>query len=106
VAYTHIASFQRNLSFEVWLTHSDQWRLDRQKSRTRRSRWTMASADMGRANQNTIDRATRPSDRRPNAAHGARVARTAVVACGGCPIGSAGVHAVPLPITRRATSLR
>jgi RNA polymerase sigma-70 factor (ECF subfamily) len=65
-AYTHIASFQRNLSFEVWLTRIlINGCLDRQKSRTRRSRWMMPAADAGRRDQNRIDHATRPADRSP-----------------------------------------
>jgi RNA polymerase sigma-70 factor, ECF subfamily len=65
-AYTHIASFQRNLSFEVWFTRIlINGCLDRQKARTRRSRWLMPVADAGRRDQNTIERASRPSDRSP-----------------------------------------
>lgn len=65
-AYTHIASFQRNLSFEVWLTRIlINGCLDRQKARTRRSRWMMPAADAGRRDQDAIERATRPSDRSP-----------------------------------------
>jgi RNA polymerase sigma-70 factor (ECF subfamily) len=65
-AYTHIASFQRNLSFEVWLTRIlINGCLDRQKARTRRFRWMTSAADAGRRDQDTIDRATRPSDRSP-----------------------------------------
>ena len=65
-AYTHIASFQRNLSFEVWLTRIlINGCLDRQKARTRRSRWMMASADAGHRDQNAVDRAVRPNDRSP-----------------------------------------
>lgn len=65
-AYTHIASFQRDLSFEVWLTRIlINGCLDRQKARTRRSRWMLPAADAGRRDQATIDRATRPSDRSP-----------------------------------------
>jgi RNA polymerase sigma-70 factor (ECF subfamily) len=65
-AYTHIASFQPKLSFEVWLTRIlINGCLDRQKARARRSRWLMPVADAGRRDQNTIDRATRPSDRSP-----------------------------------------
>jgi RNA polymerase sigma-70 factor (ECF subfamily) len=67
-AYTHIKSFQRNLSFEVWLTRIlINGCLDRQKARTRRSRWMMPVADAGRRDQDTIERATRPSDRTPEA---------------------------------------
>lgn len=65
-AYTHIASFQRNLSFEVWLTRIlINGCLDRQKARTRRARWMMPAADAGRRDQDAIERATRPSDRSP-----------------------------------------
>lgn len=65
-AYTHIASFQTKLSFEVWLTRIlINGCLDRQKARARRSRWMMPVADAGRRDQDTIDRATRPSDRSP-----------------------------------------
>ena len=67
-AYTHIKSFQRNLSFEVWLTRIlINGCLDRQKARTRRSRWMMPVADAGRRDQDTIERATRLSDRSPEA---------------------------------------
>jgi len=55
-AYTHIASFQRSLSFEIWLTRIlINGCLDRQKARTRRSRWMVSEAE----------RATRASDRSP-----------------------------------------
>src|SRR5688572_27538258 len=65
-AYTHIASFQTNLSFEVWLTRIlINGCLDRQKARARRSRWLLPATDAGRRDQDTIDRATRPSDRSP-----------------------------------------
>jgi len=65
-AYTHIASFQPNLSFEVWLTRIlINGCLDRQKARARRSRWMLPVADAGRRDQVTIDRATRPTDRSP-----------------------------------------
>ena len=67
-AYTHIKSFQPNLSFEVWLTRIlINGCLDRQKARTRRSRWMLPVADAGRRDQDTIDRATRPGDRSPEA---------------------------------------
>ena len=67
-AYTHIKSFQRNLSFEVWLTRIlINGCLDRQKARTRRSRWMMPVADAGRRDQDTIERATHLSDRSPEA---------------------------------------
>src|SRR5258706_1639701 len=65
-AYTHIASFQRNLSFEVWFTRIlINGCLDRQKARTRRSRWLMPLADAGRHDQPAIERASHPSDRSP-----------------------------------------
>jgi RNA polymerase sigma-70 factor (ECF subfamily) len=65
-AYTHIASFQRNLSFEVWLTRIlINGCLDRQKARTRRSRWLMPVADAGRRDQEIITHATRAGDRSP-----------------------------------------
>jgi RNA polymerase sigma-70 factor, ECF subfamily len=67
-AYTHIKSFQRHLSFEVWLTRIlINGCLDRQKARTRRSRWMLPAADAGRRDLDTIERATRPSDRSPEA---------------------------------------
>jgi len=65
-AYVHIASFQRNLSFEVWFTRIlINGCLDRQKARTRRSRWLMPAGDASRRDQDTIERASRPSDRSP-----------------------------------------
>jgi RNA polymerase sigma-70 factor (ECF subfamily) len=65
-AYTHIASFQRNLSFEVWLTRIlINGCLDRQKARTRRLRWMLPVSDAGRHDQDALERATRPSDRSP-----------------------------------------
>ena len=65
-AYTHIASFQTNLSFEVWLTRIlINGCLDRQKARARRSRWLLPVADAGRRDQDRIERATRPMDRSP-----------------------------------------
>ena len=80
-AYTHIKSFQRNLSFEVWLTRIlINGCLDRQKARTRRSRWMMPVADAGRRDQDTIERATRPSDRSPEAQLIAREWREQVMA--------------------------
>jgi RNA polymerase sigma-70 factor (ECF subfamily) len=80
-AYTHIKSFQRNLSFEVWLTRIlINGCLDRQKARTRRSRWMMPVADAGRRDQDTIERATRPSDRSPEAQLMAREWREHLVA--------------------------
>ena len=80
-AYTHIKSFQRNLSFEIWLTRIlINGCLDRQKARTRRSRWMLPVADAGRRDQDTIDRATRPSDRSPEAQLLAREWRDQVMA--------------------------
>jgi RNA polymerase sigma-70 factor (ECF subfamily) len=80
-AYTHIKSFQRNLSFEVWLTRIlINGCLDRQKARTRRSRWMLPVADAGRRDMDTIDRATRPSDRSPEAQLLAREWRDQIVA--------------------------
>lgn len=80
-AYTHIRSFQRNLSFEVWMTRIlINGCLDRQKARTRRSRWMMPVADAGRRDQDTIERATRPSDRSPEAQLIAREWRDQVMA--------------------------
>jgi RNA polymerase sigma-70 factor (ECF subfamily) len=80
-AYTHIKSFQRNLSFEVWLTRIlINGCLDRQKARTRRSRWMLPVADTGRRDQDTIERATRPSDRSPEAQLLAREWRDQLVA--------------------------
>lgn len=67
-AYTHIKSFQRNLSFEIWLTRIlINGCLDRQKARMRRSRWLVPVADAGRRDLDAIDRATRPGDRSPEA---------------------------------------
>ena len=80
-AYTHIKSFQRNLSFEVWLTRIlINGCLDRQKARTRRARWMTPVADAGRRDQDTIERATRPSDRSPEAQLIAREWRDQVMA--------------------------
>jgi RNA polymerase sigma-70 factor (ECF subfamily) len=80
-AYTHIKSFQRNLSFEVWLTRIlINGCLDRQKARTRRSRWMLPVADAGRRDLDTIDRATRPTDRSPEAQLLAREWRDQIVA--------------------------
>ena len=80
-AYTHIKSFQRHLSFEVWLTRIlINGCLDRQKARTRRARWMMPVADAGRRDQDTIERATRPSDRSPEAQLIAREWRDQVMA--------------------------
>jgi RNA polymerase sigma-70 factor (ECF subfamily) len=80
-AYTHIKSFQRNLSFEVWLTRIlINGCLDRQKARTRRARWMTPVADTGRRDQDTIERATRPGDRSPEAQLIAREWREQVMA--------------------------
>ena len=80
-AYTHIKSFQRNLSFEVWLTRIlINGCLDRQKARTRRSRWILPVADAGRRDQDTIERATRPTERSPEAQLLAREWREQLVA--------------------------
>jgi len=80
-AYTHIKSFQRNLSFEVWLTRIlINGCLDRQKARTRRSRWMLPVADAGRRDQDTIEHATRLSDRSPEAQLLAREWREQLVA--------------------------
>jgi RNA polymerase sigma-70 factor (ECF subfamily) len=80
-AYTHITSFQRNLSFEVWLTRIlINGCLDRQKARTRRSRWLLPVADAGRRDQAAIDRATRPTDRSPEAQLMAREWRDQLIA--------------------------
>jgi RNA polymerase sigma-70 factor, ECF subfamily len=65
-AYTHIASFQRNLSFEVWFTRIlINGCLDRQKARMRRSRWLLPVADVALHEQHAIDRATRRSEQSP-----------------------------------------
>ena len=65
-AYTHIASFQPTLSFEVWFTRIlINGCLDRQKARTRRSRWMMPVSDMADRDQDTIARASRPGERSP-----------------------------------------
>jgi RNA polymerase sigma-70 factor (ECF subfamily) len=65
-AYTHIGSFQRNLSFEVWFTRIlINGCLDRQKARSRRSRWLTPVADAGRRDLEAIEHASRPSDRSP-----------------------------------------
>ena len=80
-AYTHIGSFQRHLSFEVWLTRIlINGCLDRQKARTRRSRWMLPVADAGRRDLDTIERATRPADRSPEAQLMAREWRDQLVA--------------------------
>jgi len=65
-AYTHIGSFQRNLSFEVWLTRIlINGCLDRQKARSRRLRWMLPVADTSLREQEVVHRATRTSDRSP-----------------------------------------
>jgi RNA polymerase sigma-70 factor (ECF subfamily) len=65
-AYTHIVSFQRHLSFEVWLTRIlINGCLDRQKARQRRLRWLLPASDAGRRDQDAIEHATRPSERSP-----------------------------------------
>ena len=65
-AYTHIASFQRHLSFEVWFTRIlINCCLDRQKARTRRSRWLLPVSDMAMHEQHAVERASRRSDRSP-----------------------------------------
>jgi RNA polymerase sigma-70 factor (ECF subfamily) len=80
-AYTHIASFQRHLSFEVWLTRIlINGCLDRQKARTRRSRWLLPVAEAGSRDQDAIERATRPTDRSPEALLMAREWRDHLVA--------------------------
>jgi RNA polymerase sigma-70 factor, ECF subfamily len=80
-AYTHIKSFQPNLSFEVWLTRIlINGCLDRQKARMRRSRWMLPAADASRHDQVTIERATRLSDRSPEAQLMAREWREQLVA--------------------------
>src|SRR5436190_19066272 len=58
-AYTHIASFQRHLSFEVWFTRIlINGCLDRQKARTRRSRWLLPVNDVAMHEQQAIERAS------------------------------------------------
>ena len=65
-AYTHIGSFQRNLSFEVWFTRIlINGCLDRQKARMRRSRWLLPASDTAPRDQDAIARASRPSDQSP-----------------------------------------
>src|SRR5256885_16017655 len=65
-AYTHIASFQRTLSFEVWFTRIlINGCLDRQKARMRRSRWLLPASDAAPHDQDAIARASRPNDRSP-----------------------------------------
>jgi RNA polymerase sigma-70 factor (ECF subfamily) len=80
-AYTHIASFQRHLSFEVWFTRIlINGCLDRQKARMRRSRWLLPATDAGKHDQHTIERATNPRDRSPEAQLMAREWREQLVA--------------------------
>lgn len=65
-AYTHISSFQRTLSFEVWFTRIlINGCLDRQKARVRRSRWLLPSSDVADRDENALARASRPGDRSP-----------------------------------------
>jgi len=65
-AYTHIASFQRTLSFEVWFTRIlINGCLDRQKARTRRARWMLPVSDMAEREQHAITQASRAGDRSP-----------------------------------------
>jgi RNA polymerase sigma-70 factor, ECF subfamily len=65
-AYTHIGSFQSNLSFEIWFTRIlINGCLDRQKARTRRARWMLPVSDMADRDQDTIARASRIGDRSP-----------------------------------------
>ena len=65
-AYTHIASFQRHLSFEVWFTRIlINGCLDRQKARTRRSRWLLPVTDAGHRDRDLIEHAHRATDRSP-----------------------------------------
>jgi len=72
-AYTHIASFQRNLSFEVWFTRIlINGCLDRQKARMRRSRWLLTVSEVAVRDQDAIERASRPSERSPEDALMAR----------------------------------
>src|SRR5712691_11883931 len=65
-AYTHIASFQRNLSFEVWFTRIlINGCLARQKARLRRSRWLLPVSAVGQRDHDAIEAASRPSERSP-----------------------------------------
>jgi len=65
-AYTHIASFQRTLSFEVWFTRIlINSCLDRQKARTRRTRWLLPASSVGQRDQLTLEHARSSSDRSP-----------------------------------------
>ena len=80
-AYMHIASFQRNLSFEVWFTRIlINGCLDRQKARMRRARWMLPDADAGRRDRHTIEGATRTGDRSPEDLLIAREWRQQVIA--------------------------
>ena len=80
-AFTHIASFQRHLSFEVWFTRIlVNACLDRRKARGRRARWLISASDAGRHDQAIIARASRPSDRSPEQAVLAREWREQVAA--------------------------
>lgn len=67
-AYTHIASFRRNLSFEVWFTRVlINGCLDRQKARTRRARWQLPVLDVSRRDQAAVEHAhaSGAADRNP-----------------------------------------
>src|ERR1044072_282624 len=65
-AYTHIASFQRDLSFEVWFTRIlINGCLDRQKARTRRLRWLLPVSEVGQRDHDALEHASRPSERSP-----------------------------------------
>jgi RNA polymerase sigma-70 factor, ECF subfamily len=65
-AFTHIASFQRDLSFEIWFTRIlVNGCLDRRKAQSRRARWLISVSDAGRHDAATIERAGRPSERSP-----------------------------------------
>ena len=65
-AYVHIASFQRNLSFEVWFTRIlINGCLDRQKARMRRSRWLLPVSDVGDRDHDALSRVSRAGDRSP-----------------------------------------
>ena len=66
--FTHIGSFQRNLSFEVWFTRIlINGCLDRQKARTRRSRWMLPVADAGAAIRTPSSAPRGRADRSPEA---------------------------------------
>src|SRR5207244_1895883 len=65
-AYTHIASFQRNLSFEIWFTRIlINGCLDRQKARMRRSRWQLPVFDMAALEQHVAERTGGRAERSP-----------------------------------------